>query len=79
MAPPCGTGEQTDHCDGPEDCSTGTVCCLLVDPFFGTACLPSCINGNGGQRNVICHSAEDCQPGQQCVQLETQGGLMGCF
>jgi hypothetical protein len=78
VAPPCMPGEQTDACDGPEDCPTGSVCCLYVDPFFGTACSPSC-SQMGGQRGRICHTAADCEPGQMCVQLEAGGGIYGCI
>src|SRR5690349_6304922 len=46
MPPPCGQGEQTDACDGPEDCP-GQVCCLFVDPFFGTACTATCSQTGG--------------------------------
>jgi hypothetical protein len=75
QATPCALGEQTDRCDGPEDCPSGNVCCLFVgNTFYGTACAPSC-----GQQARICHSAADCAPGQGCGPLEASGFIMGCY
>jgi len=75
---PCpNPGTQRTGCDGPEDCSGTNVCCLYVDPFFGSACAQSC--DSDSQRGVICHTADDCKPGQMCVQLEISGGLKGCY
>jgi hypothetical protein len=77
-AMPCPRGVQTTGCDGPEDCANGQVCCLLVAPIFGSACVADC-QSTGDQRGRICHTRDDCPPNQQCVQLEVAGGLMGCF
>jgi hypothetical protein len=72
-------GEQIDACDGPEDCQgAGQVCCMFINPFFGTACTTSCDATNPNTRNKICHSKDDCAPNEGCCQLETSGNLFGC-
>jgi hypothetical protein len=75
--PPCTTPDETIACDGPEDCPAAQVCCFLIAPIFGTACSDSC-GQTATQRGRLCHSAADCNPGQQCLQLEATGVLFGC-
>ena len=53
-------------CDGPEDCSNGSVCCSL-EPAAGFAGA-SCVNASEciAPSRVICHQQADCPSPQQC-------------
>jgi hypothetical protein len=53
-------------CDGPEDCSNGTVCCSLEPAagFAGASCVSpaQCT----APSRVICHQQTDCLASQKC-------------
>ncbi len=72
----CEPGQQRNDCDGPEDCSSGKVCCLEAsDNTWGPRCLDHCAAAPG----AICHGDRDCSPSEQCVQLEVSGLLYACY
>jgi hypothetical protein len=57
----------TITCDGPEDCSNGSVCCSLESAaagFVAGSCVSSaeCV----APSRVICHQQADCPSPQQC-------------
>jgi hypothetical protein len=57
----------TISCDGPEDCSNGSVCCSLESAtagFVAGSCVEpaECV----APSRVICHQQADCPPPQQC-------------
>jgi hypothetical protein len=56
-----------DHCDGPEDCGTGQVCCSIESAtagFMGASCVSA--TSCGAPSRVICHQQSDCPSTQQC-------------
>ncbi|NUP08285.1 MAG: hypothetical protein HOW73_19720 [Polyangiaceae bacterium] len=65
----CGADYHTFLCDGPEDCP-GTICCAdLVN--YGSEpgradCQATC---TGSQHYRMCNDADDCDVGQNCIQL----------
>ena len=76
----CGDTIETFTCDGPEDCSTGNICCSvpLVFATGGAAALPLppvpsvtntvCTTAQAcaaGRR--VCHAVADCAPGWTCA------------
>jgi len=54
-------------CDGPEDCSTGLVCCSVESAAGGLAGA-SCMNASecATPSRVICHQQTDCPSPQHC-------------
>ena len=54
-------------CDGPEDCSNGSVCCSLESAagFAGASCVNAseCV----APSRLICHQQADCPSPQQCA------------
>lgn len=69
-------------CDGPEDCSGGTVCC--ANGGFGgditVACVDSsmCTGGFGGGFE-LCHGASDCTDTSVMCCPIMAGGISGAF
>jgi hypothetical protein len=54
-------------CDGPEDCSNGTVCCSLESAVAGLAGT-SCVSPTqcAAPSRIICRQASDCLASQKC-------------
>ena len=68
---PC-SGGGVANCDGPEDCSGGEICCLLIDVFATSPdviCADAAWCGEGstvGSGFPACHSGDDCDPIRTC-------------
>jgi hypothetical protein len=55
-----------NHCDGPEDCNAGEVCCAhLVGVFHGSECraADACA---GADELITCNTDDDCPDAQAC-------------
>lgn len=73
----CPPGVQSNDCDGPEDCEPGQHCLLVFGATsWGARCVAGPLPDTG---TVLCHTPEECGPAELCVELETQGGLHGCY
>ncbi len=73
---PCGFPFTAAHCDGPEDCANGDVCCgtaqtLVIVPFYTSFdCVPAAACGSG--RAIACHpQANTCPNGGRCLGTPT--------
>lgn len=55
-------------CDGPEDCTSGQVCCASFPS--GDACKAACASGD----SQLCHTDGDCKSGQTCKGCASPGG-----
>lgn len=58
----CGTDEQGFGCDGPEDCGSDDVCCLLDGDAVGW-CVASCT------LDRVCHTHGDCEAYERCEPM----------
>jgi hypothetical protein len=47
------------RCDGPEDCSAGTVCCAELNAGGGSSCKAE-TDCHGIHTTVLCRSDDDC-------------------
>jgi hypothetical protein len=81
----CGLGIDTFQCDGPEDCTDGTVCCgyttgaittqaivpIPITPTTNTVCTTDqkCAQLTG---RTVCHAVSDCG---QVLTCTAGGGL----
>lgn len=68
------------HCDGPEDCDTGQVCCgtLSGSSYSEFSCQSDC-RYNGTQR-IACHQVEpDCPSGTVCSNSQLLTNLQVCI
>jgi endonuclease/exonuclease/phosphatase family metal-dependent hydrolase len=88
QATTCALGGPTYQCDGPQDCTGGTLCCGLgTNPvpdaycagtyyagygFNGTVCAASC-----GQQIWVCRSTADCPAGRTCAPFRKQFKELG--
>ena len=72
-------------CDGPEDCSSGEVCCISVGiaAYGGTACVPmgDC-DYSMFSTQYACHGGGDCPADMTCQPAEVAdvfvSTLLGC-
>ena len=68
------------HCDGPEDCDDGQVCCgtLQGNTYVEFTCEANC-DYRGGQR-IACHQVEpDCPNGTVCANSQLLTNLQVCI
>ena len=68
------------HCDGPEDCGEGQVCCgtLSGSSYSEFRCADSC-NYQGTQR-IACHQdLTECPGGQVCANSQLLTNLQVCI
>ena len=67
------------HCDGPEDCADGLLCCQGFG--VGNFCRPSldaCERPIFGPQVELCHEADDCTTaGVRCLTCEPPGAPGG--
>jgi len=58
----CNNGTDV-HCDGPEDCPTGQVCCGHYGNGYVLSCVPTNNCGPGGGNLLVCGSTPSVCPG----------------
>jgi len=63
-------------CDGPEDCGGGQTCCISITPTGLSSadikhrCVADTTQCTGGIFNsILCHTADDCEAGKDCLPI----------
>ena len=67
------------HCDGPEDCADGLLCCQGFGVGnFCRATLEDCDRPIFGPQVELCHESDDCSTaGAECVTCSPPGSVPG--
>jgi hypothetical protein len=64
---PCGNNTTAVLCDGPEDCQAGEQCCGTYSNQIGTYSEVECQSACQAGQLTMCHTPNDCSPGQACM------------